>query len=42
MVLVVSEEYVSDILNEISSNKFNGYVIGKVKNKTQEESVIFK
>ena len=42
MVLVVSEEYVSDILNEISSNKFNGYVIGKVKDKNQEESVIFK
>ena len=39
MVLVVSEEYVSDILNEISSNKFNGYVIGKVKDKNQEEYI---
>ncbi len=42
MVLVVSKEYVSDILNEISLNKLNGYIIGKVKDKTQKESVIFK
>ena len=42
MVLIVNKEYVDDILNEISSNKLNSYVIGEVKDKTQKESVIFK
>ena len=42
MVLIVNKEYVNDILNEISSNKLNGYVIGEVKDKTKKESVIFK
>ena len=42
MVLIVNEENVNCILNEISSNKLNSYVIGKVKDKTQKKSVIFK
>ena len=42
MVLIVNKEYVNDILNEISSNKLDSYVIGEVKDKTQKESVIFK
>ena len=42
MVLIVNKEYVDDILNEISSNKLDSYVIGEVKDKTQKESVIFK
>tara|TARA_B100000401_G_C52750404_1_gene692901 strand:- start:303 stop:1334 length:1032 start_codon:yes stop_codon:yes gene_type:complete len=42
MVLIVNKEYVNDILNEISSNKLNSYVIGEVKDKTKNESVIFK
>ena len=42
MVLIVNEEFVNDILNEISSNKLDSYVIGEVKDKTQKESVIFK
>ena len=42
MVLIVNEKDVKDILNEISSNKLNGYLIGRVKDKNQKESVIFK
>jgi phosphoribosylformylglycinamidine cyclo-ligase len=42
MVLIVNEEFVDDILNEISSNKLDSYVIGEVKDKTQKKSVIFK
>ena len=42
MVLIVNKKYVNDILNEISSNKLNSYVIGEVKDKTKKESVIFK
>ena len=42
MVLIVNKELVNDILNEISSNKLDSYVIGEVKDKTQKESVIFK
>ena len=42
MVLIVNKEFVNDILNEISSNKLDSYVIGEVKDKTQKESVIFK
>ena len=42
MVLIVNKEYVNDILNEISLNKLDSYVIGEVKEKTQKESVIFK
>jgi phosphoribosylformylglycinamidine cyclo-ligase len=42
MVLIVNKEYVNDILNEISSNGLDSYVIGEVKDKTQKESVIFK
>ena len=42
IVLIVNKEYVDDILNEITSNKLNSYVIGEVKDKTQKESVIFK
>ena len=42
MVLIVNKEYVNDILDEISLNKLNSYVIGEVKDKTQKESVIFK
>ena len=37
-----SIEDVKDILSEISSNKLNGYLIGRVKDKNQKESVIFK
>ena len=42
MVLIVNKELVNDILNEISLNKLDSYVIGEVKDKTQKESVIFK
>ena len=42
IVLIVNKEYVNVILNEISSNNFNSFVIGKVKDKNQKESVIFK
>ena len=42
MVLIVNKDYVNDILNEISLNKLDSYVIGEVKDKTQKESVIFK
>jgi len=42
MVLIVNKEYVNDILDEISLNKLDSYVIGEVKDKTQKESVIFK
>ena len=42
MVLIVNEKDVKDILSEISSNKLNGYLIGRVKDKNQKESVIFK
>ena len=42
LVLIVNEEDVDSISKEIKSNNFNSFVIGKVIEKNQKESVIFK
>ena len=42
LVLIANEEDVDSISKEIKSNNFNSFVIGKVIEKNQKESVIFK
>jgi len=42
LVLIVNEEDVDSISKEITSNNFNSFVIGKIIEKNQQESVIFK
>ena len=42
LVLIVNDEDVDSISKEIKSNNFNSFVIGKVIEKNQKESVIFK
>jgi len=41
MVLIVDKKDVKDISNKISEMNFKNYVIGTVKEKTQEQSVIY-
>ena len=42
LVLIVNDEDVDSISKEIKSNNFNSFVIGKVIEKNQKESVVFK
>ena len=42
LVLIANEEDVDSMSKEIKSNNFNSFVIGKVIEKNQKESVIFK
>ena len=42
LVLIVNEVDVDSIMKEISLNDFNSFIIGRVKEKNQKESVVFR
>ena len=42
LVLIVNEVDVDPIMKEISLNDFNSFIIGRVKEKNQKESVVFR